>query len=463
MKSAMGLIVVMVAASSTMLGQQQIAPPELTLQQAVTYALEHSPDLKSSVAETTKRQGNVTTARSALLPELDVAGDFNRSRLQHGYPGAAPPSVSRFAQTTYSASADLHMLAWDFQKSQLELDATRERLSAAKILTDRSRQELIFQVAQFYLDALTYEDLLRSAALTRKSLTSLLDRTNELVKAGRAVPVDAFKIQTQIAQIDSDSATLEAGRQAALSSLAATMGYQGQLHALVYSPAKEVAPAASVDQQQLLQTALQQRPDLKAAIFETKSAADLARAARRAYWPRIDFRATAIQYGGQNPVGFPTLIGQMLPSLHVPSGSTPGAVNDWTVGVHIGVPLFDSGRRSGQIKAAKAQAEQARLAQSTTSLNVVREVQTSQAEMQSAQARVKAMQEAVVQSQEILKNEQTKYEVGRTVINFVLEAEAGVLSSQSLLLQAQRSEAIASLALELATGQIQADSPGMNP
>jgi outer membrane protein len=463
MKSAMGLIVVMVAASSTMLGQQQIAPPELTLQQAVTYALEHSPDLKSSVAETTKRQGNVTTARSALLPELDVAGDFNRSRLQHGYPGAAPPSVSRFAQTTYSASADLHMLAWDFQKSQLELDATRERLSAAKILTDRSRQELIFQVAQFYLDALTYEDLLRSAALTRKSLTSLLDRTNELVKAGRAVPVDAFKIQTQIAQIDSDSATLEAERQAALSSLAATMGYQGQLPALAYSPASEVKPTATADQQQLLQTALQQRPDLKAAIFETKSAADLVRAARRAYWPRIDFRATAIQYGGQNPVGFPALIGQMLPSLHVPSGSTPGAVNDWTVGVHIGVPLFDSGRRSGQIKAAAAQAEQARLAQSKTGLNVAREVQTSYAEMRSAQARVKAMQEAVLQSQEILKNEQTKYEVGRTVINFVLEAEAGVLNSQSLLLQAQRSQAIASLALELATGQIQADSPGMNP
>ena len=463
MKSALGFFLVLVAASSALHGQQQTATTELALQQAVAYALEHSPDLQSAVAETTKRQGYVTTARSALLPELDVAGDLGRSRLQHGYPGGAAPSILRFAQTTYSGSADLHMLAWDFQKSQLELDATRERLSAAKILTDRSRQELIFQVAQFYLDALTYEDLLRSAALTRKSLSSLLDRTNELVKAGRAVPVDAFKIQTEIAQMDSDSASLEAGRQAALSSLAATMGYQGQLPALVYSPASGATPAASVDQQQLLQTALQQRPDLKATMFDTKSSEDLVRAARRAYWPRIDFRATAIQYGGQNPVGFPALIGQMLPSLHVPSGSSPGAVNDWTIGVHIGVPLFDSGRRSGQIKAAKAQAEQARLAQNKTGLNVAREIQTSYAELQSAQARVKAMQEAVVQSQEILKNEQTKYEVGRTVINFVLEAEAGVLNSQSLLLQAQRSEAIASLALELATGQIQADSPGMNP
>jgi hypothetical protein len=84
-----------------------------------------------------------------------------------------------------------------------------------------------------------------------------------------------------------------------------------------------------------------------------------------------------------------------------------------------------------------------------TGLNVVREVQTSHAELRSAQTRVKAMQEAVVQSHEILKNEQTKYEVGRTMINFVMEAEAGVLNSQSLLSRAQRSEAIAQLALEL--------------
>ena len=76
-------------------------------------------------------------------------------------------------------------------------------------------------------------------------------------------------------------------------------------------------------------------------------------------------------------------------------------------------------------------------------------------------ARVKAMQEAVVEAQEVLKNEQTKYEVGRTFINFVLEAEAGVLSNQSLLAQAQRSEVIASLSLELATGRINVDSPAL--
>lgn len=462
MKRAIQWILIFFCAAGILFGQQLPPQTDLRLQQAVAYALEHSPDLRSSMAESTKQQGNVIVARAALLPEIDVAGDLGRSRIPNGYPAGAPPSLSRFARTTYSGSADLHMLAWDFQKTSLELNAARERLSASKVLTDRNQQAIIFEVAQLYLNALTDQDLLEAAALTRKSLSSLLDRTNDLIQAGRAVPVDAFKIQTQIAQIDSDSATIEAQRQAALSSLAATMGYEGQLPPLRYAPASETSAATPGDQQQLLQTALEQRPDMEAAKFESQSAADMERAARRAYLPRIDFRATAIQYGAQNPVGFPTLIGQLLPSLPVPNVTTPSEVNNWTVGLHIAVPVFDSGRRSGQIKAAAAQAEQARLAQTSTSLNIVREVQTSYAELQSAKVRIKAMQEAVAQSQETLKNEQTKYEVGRTVINFVLEAEANVLNSQSLLLQAQRSEAIASLALELATGQITVSSLGLN-
>jgi multidrug efflux system outer membrane protein len=458
------LLAIFILIGPVLLRAQQQPPmqTQLTLVQAVEYALQHSPDLQSAVAETAKRQGNVTTARSGLLPQLDVAGDFDRSRLAHGYPGGTEPSVLRFAQTTYSASANLKMLAWDFQQTSLQLSASRQRLSASRVLTDRQRQEAIYQVAELYLQTLTYQDLLQADDATLKSLQSLLDRTNELVKAGRAVPVDAFKIQTQIAEIESDSATLEAGRQATLSSLAAAMGYEGRLPTLVYSAATAAAPPAMGDQPQLVKDALAERPDVKAAIFDTQSASNQEKAVRRSYWPRIDFQAAAIEYGGVNPVGFATLIGRMLPSLSLPNFATTSAANDWTVGLHIGMPLFDGGRRRGEIKAAAAQTDQARFAEQKTKLNVMREVQTSYADLESARARVKAMQDSVTQAQEILKNEQTKYEVGRSVINFVLEAEAGLRTSQSLLYQAQRSESIAALSLELATGSINTDSPGLH-
>jgi len=445
----------LLAFSTTLAAQSGPAQPQLTLQEAVRYALEHNPDLRSAGAETLRRQARVTAARSSLLPQVDVAGDFQRTRLEHGYPPGTPPGLLRFARSTDSASVDTRLLVWDFHKTSLELAAARERVSAAQALSDRRKQEVIFEVARLYLQTLTYQDLLQAAESGRKSLASLLERTKELVKAGRAVPVDAFKIQTQIAQLDSESASLEAGRQAALSALAAIMAYEGEIPRLAYSPAGSGGPPLpATDENKLFEDALSQRPDLKAANLELKSAADLQRATRRAYLPRIDFRAMATAYGSENPASFASFIGQLLPSLPVPRISPSAGIADWAVGFHVSMPLFDSGRRAGQVGEAAAQTELARLAEEKLRLAVRRELRTSLAELQAARVRVKSMQEAAKEAEEILRNERTKYEVGRTVVNFVLEAEAGVLNSQSLLFQARRSEEIALLSLKLSSGDL---------
>lgn len=49
------------------------------------------------------------------------------------------------------------------------------------------------------------------------------------------------------------------------------------------------------------------------------------------------------------------------------------------------------------------------------------------------------------------------------MFDFVPETEFSVLQHRRLFLHEERSEAIASLALELATGEINVDSPGINP
>ena len=183
----------------------------MSLREAVNYALEHSPDLKSSQAEVQRREGLVTSARSFLLPQVDVSADASRTRFEHGYPFGATPSLLRFDTALYTGSADLRFLAWDFHRTELELAATRERVEAARAGVDRRRQEIVFETARLYLQTLAYSDLIDAAEARAKSLQSLLDRTNQLVTGGRAVPVDALKIQTRLAQVESDLATLAFG------------------------------------------------------------------------------------------------------------------------------------------------------------------------------------------------------------------------------------------------------------
>jgi TolC family type I secretion outer membrane protein len=451
--------VLMSLASAAGASAQQPLPNAFSLEEAIAYALAHNPVVQSAVEETVKREAVVTSARSGLLPEIGVTSDVTRTGLEHGYPTSTPPSDLRFARTTYAVAVDMRLLAWDFHRTSLELAAARERLSASRILVDRRKQEIIFDVARLYLQVLTQQDLLHAAELARKSLVVLLDRTNELVRAGRAVPVDAIKVQTQLAQLDSDSAALEAGRTAALSSLAATMGYAGELPRITNSPPQESDGGVHDDIERLVQEAVQRRPDLQAAALDVRAASATERAAHRGLLPRIDFRAAAIQYGSQSPDSFGSFIGRLIPSPPVPSDSPSGGVNDWVIAFHVSMPVFDAGHRSSDFRAAEARANQARMDKERLELNVAREVRTAYADLNAARTRIEAMRTAVVQAQEILKNEQARYEVGRSPVNDVLAAEAAVTNMQSLLFQAQRSAAIAALAVELAIGRLNPQSP----
>ena len=77
----------------------------ITLRQAVDYALQHSPVLQSGAAEIRAREGATTTARSPLLPQVNLFGDINQSRFPRGYPPATPPTELRFDETQFRGGA----------------------------------------------------------------------------------------------------------------------------------------------------------------------------------------------------------------------------------------------------------------------------------------------------------------------------------------------------------------------
>jgi len=154
------------------------------------------------------------------------------------------------------------------------------------------------------------------------------------------------------------------------------------------------------------------------------------------------------------------MIGKLLPSFSTNAPSPGNAATDWLVGVYISFPLVDGGRCKGQIEAAQAQLEESRRARRQLEMRIGREVRTVLADLESAHSRVKALRDTVAESERVLHDEQLKYEAGRSVINFVLDAESALLTNQSLLAQAARSVTIEKLAIDLSLGHI---GPGRFP
>ena len=122
-----------VALCSFLAAAQPPSNAQMSLRDAVEYALAHSPDLKSSQAEVARRQGLVTTAHSFLMPQVDLSADAARTRFEHGYPfGTTPSLYCDSTMLSIPAVADLKFLAWDFHKTERELAATRERVESAR-------------------------------------------------------------------------------------------------------------------------------------------------------------------------------------------------------------------------------------------------------------------------------------------------------------------------------------------
>ena len=433
-------------------------PVTLTLDQAVQFALQHSPELQNASAEIRKRGGIAQTTRSALLPQVDLLADASRYRVDHGILPGADPRNLHFDNMVYTAGAELHFLVWDFGKTSAQLQAARQRLDSSKLLLDRQREEVIYSVASLFLKAETYDDLTEAVQARKKSLEVLLDQTQQLVKGGRAVPLDLLKVQTRLAQVESDIATLRAGRQGTISTLLAAIGWEGEVPTLIKEEAAGGPEAPAKPEDELLREAFAGRPDLAAASEESRAADLLVKSSRRSLLPRFDFRASTYDYGANSPLAFGTIIGQILPQLHVPAPPVSHWQADWVVSGRVTFPLFDGGRRRGEIIAAEAQRRQAESAVLRTRLAISREVRTSLANLESDQERVKSLEASVAQAQEALRLERLKYQAGRSEINFVLDAEAALLTNDSLLREARRATQIENLALDLSLGLIAENS-----
>ena len=131
----------------------------------------------------------------------------------------------------------------------------------------------MFETARLYLQTMAYTDLIQAGDARVASLRSLLDRTNQLVAGGRAVPVDALKIQTRLAEVESSLATLRSGRRSSLSALASVMGFEGDLPTLTYSPAVTgLPPPPETAERDDLGAAAAGRPDLASQDHEVLAA-----------------------------------------------------------------------------------------------------------------------------------------------------------------------------------------------
>ncbi len=385
-------------------GHAQV-PQKLTLKEAERLALQNHPQVHAAQYRALAAGETTTEIRSVYYPQLYAsmtgAEAEHNSRITAGF--LNNPTVFR----RYADGVAMSQFITDFGRTARLSDSSQLHVQAQQQDVQESRAEVVLQVDRLYYSALRAEAVLEVAKQTVQARQLLVDQVTALFnsKLKSALDVSFAKVNLSDAQLL--LVRSQSDVQAAYAQLAAAMGGRDvQQYTLSDEPLPSAPPGNEND---LVNQALQQRPDLIALRLEHDSAAQFAKAEKDLWHPTVS-----------------TLWAAGVTPAHM-SGLTD---NYAAAGINVNFPIFNghlfgARRAEADLKAQAAQ-ETVRDAENL----VARDVRLALFNANTAYQRVELTAELLRQAAQALELAQARYNLGLGSIVELSQAQLNNTAAQ---------------------------------
>lgn len=331
-----------------------------TLDALVDEALRDNLDIAEAAARVEQAAAQARIARSALFPSLDatLGSNYSDSSLSGsafgGLAGGAAPA--RFEIENYSATLGAAYEIDLFGRARNDLLAARADAGAAEFDYRAVQLAAAAQAIGTYFEIVDIRRQIELTLLTTDVLADRVARTEDRYRSGLAESFELYQVRQDLRTTQASLPVRESALAAAQGRLGVLLGdYPEQLDAklagvlnprLAFDPVPAGLPA----------DLLAQRPDVAAA------------------WQR--FEAARLRIGARRAERFPSI---RLSGSIGGQGGDPGAALDfggnWALSLasSITAPIFDAGRISARIRAARAGYDASAAAYARAVLNAYRE------------------------------------------------------------------------------------------
>jgi outer membrane protein len=387
-------------------GQAGAAPAatpkdQLTRVQAEQMALKNNPRISVSKLLALAQHQVEREAHSAELPTAN--GNITAVKALDGSRLSAGSLTASRLVTHAGAGANVTQLITDFGRTHnlVLTQKLQERAANADALA--TQEEIVLATDQAFYDALTAQAVLQVAkqtVATRQATESQVNQMtqNKLRSTLDLSFADVNLSQSQLLQLDAQN-----NADATMATLDAVLGLDHETtYALADDSAQTDAPPTDYDQ--LVQSALAQRPDLQARILGQQSAQKFA----RAQWDQLLPSISALSTIGSVPV--------RTDQYYV--------ANWWgAVGINLNIPIFNGFLYSAEAKEAsyrsRADAERTRDLRD----HIVRDVRTAWLQSTTAYQRIGVTAQLLKEANLALQLAQTRYQLGLSSIVELSQAQ----------------------------------------
>lgn len=235
----------------------------------------------------------------------------------------------------------LDYLLFDFGKREAKVDATVAQKLAAGANFIRTNQEVAFRVATAYYNLVTAQERLQAARETLQTAQTTQDAAEFQLANGRSTMPDVLNARAETAQATFDLESAQGDEMVARVQLTEEIGVEPSPSILIDAQQNAPLPQTlSISIDELIDRAIQSRPDLAEQAAEIRAANDEVRSARADYRPRITLSAS----GAQTSL-WPTSDSGPLGKASQPT---------WSATVAVQWRIFDGGARRHALREAES-------------------------------------------------------------------------------------------------------------
>jgi outer membrane protein len=423
---------------------EQSNPQSFTLDQAIDYALANNPDLQIATERIGQAQAQLGVALSAFYPQLtarvgyqysnnpaEVFGmivsqrDFDANSINN----INNPGYRQNFRPEIIGKLSLFRGGQDYQNSK----AAELGIDAAEFERSTVRNALIEAVTATYYAYLASIEAQKVAQDSISAIASELNQTRLQYDAGTVLKSDVLSLDVQLAEAQDAEIRATNGIEIAKTSLANLLGLSSfQAFTVASSASLLTNPKLPPSFNDLLDQAMAQRPEVRAAANQVEISLRNLKSEQGAYLPKAD---AYVSYGqnSQSP-GFNS------------------EKDNVTAGVTVEMDLFSGFNTQQRVNAAERKAAEAREIERKTKLAIEQEVKIAFLKLKEALARLHVTEASVLSADEALRlvNEERRAEV--VTVTRYIEAEVARNNAQSNTIAAHYDALSAEAALKKAVG-----------
>jgi outer membrane protein len=421
----------------------------LTLEKAVTLALERNPEMLIALSDIDELEGKITEVRSGAFPQITYQGYGLRMRDPSILNSSSFDDVPKEfrdalvprANNMFNMAINVKQPIYNAGKVRTALILAQESLGEKGFSGDTVRQQLTFKVFKAFKDLLLAYANLEVVRDTRKQRKEHLDQARMRFQNGVATEIDVLRSEVNVANLEPDLIRAESGVRLAKSAinnlivedLNAPVRIEGTL---------EYRPWLVGALEEIQRSSLNQRPEIQAArklLQQAKLTTSLAKAENKL---SVDMES---QWGY---------------SVRKPQNFFNSEFSSWNITFNFRLPVFDSGRKNGLVRQASARVHTAEQRLAQLENNVRLEVKQSYDDMKSAAEAISAATLSVSQAEKVHRMMQSNYQYGAATTLDVTDSQTSLSVARNSQIVATYEYEIAKARLRLASGSPILDGEG---